>query len=471
LDPRGLPAEWIAAYEVKFSRDGGAPLTEMYMFADGSGTATWLRIGTLDSEGIWGVNLTIDGEQTVENYSVSQFQLSNQGTELVGIEMRKYQGSVSDTYYSALVPATLAVDLQAHLGWVAARFQELQGLQSATIPDIYLAGNQSLFEQVAAATGTIVGFETGFYRKSGSRPGIYMRTDFFRTNILRLLTHEYVHLVLDGVSVGREIPAWLNEGTARYFEYTLNLEGERPDATRLRVYRDADKVRTAALDETIIDLRDLESLEIWNGQTDDAKIGLQYAEGYMAVRYLTETYGEKAAVSMIKSIGRGANIFTAVEDETGVAYPNFQTGFREWLKTWEDPRRAGIRGYMAVLTAVMDDETALSARRSQEIALSRPLSQSVADKQDLVADSRILVNRLGSASPPPELNELHQISLSYLRRVNDWLTLELEFVQTGANPKRVQANEMIPEINARGNQVIDGIGDVEFVYNLRGPGE
>jgi hypothetical protein len=72
------------------------------MFADGSGTATWLRIGTLDSEGIWGVNLTIDGEQTVENYSVSQFQLSNQGTELVGIEMRKYQGSVSDTYYSLL---------------------------------------------------------------------------------------------------------------------------------------------------------------------------------------------------------------------------------------------------------------------------------------------------------------------------------------------------------------------------------
>ena len=58
-----------------------------------------------------------------------------------------------------------------------------------------------------------------------------------------------------------------------------------------------------------------------------------------------------------------------------------------------------------------------------------------------------------------------------VRRVNDWLTLELEFVQTGANPKRVQANEMIPEINARGNQVIDGIGDVEFVYNLRGPGE
>ncbi len=471
LDPRGAPAEWIADYEVKLSRDAGETLTEMSIFADGSGTATWLRIGTLDSEGIWGVNVTNDGESTVENYSVSQLQLANQEPEIVGIEMRKYQGSVSDTYYSTLVPATLAVDLQAHLNWVAEQFHERQGIQTATIPDIYLAGNRALFEQVAAASGTIVGFETGFYRKSGSRPGIYMRTDFFRTNILRLLTHEYVHLVLDGVSLDREIPAWLNEGAARYFEYTLNLEGERPEATRIRMFRDADKVRSAALDGTIIDLRDLESLEIWNSQTDDAKIGLQYAEGYMAVRYLNETYGSKAAVAMIKNIGRGANIFTAVEDETGVDYPSFQTAFLDWLKGWDDPQRSEIRNYMAVLGAVMDDESSITSRRSQEITLTRPLSQRIPDKQEMAADSRILVSRLEAVSPPAELDKLHQNALSYLRRVNDWLTLELEFVQTGATAKRNQANEMIPEVNARGNLVLDGIGDIEFVYNLGGPGE
>ena len=119
--------------------------------------------------------------------------------------------------------ATLAVDLQAHLSWVADEIRERLGIQSTTIPDIYLAGNRTLFEEVAAAAGTIVGFEAGFYRKSGNRPGIYMRTDFLRTNILRLLNHEYVHLVLDEISLNLELPSWLNEGTARYFEYTLNL--------------------------------------------------------------------------------------------------------------------------------------------------------------------------------------------------------------------------------------------------------
>jgi len=219
--------------------------------------------------------VTVNGESTVENYSVSQFQLAGREPELVGIELRKYQGFVSDTYYSALVPATLAVDLQAHLIWVAEQIQERQGIQSTTIPDIYLAGNRTLFEEIAAATGTIVGFEAGFYRKSGNRPGIYMRTDFLRTNILRLLTHEYVHLVLDEISLDRELPSWLNEGTARFFEYTLNLESERPDATRLRLYRDADLVKSAAVDGTLIDLRELESLEIWNGQTDDDRVNLQ----------------------------------------------------------------------------------------------------------------------------------------------------------------------------------------------------
>lgn len=191
----------------------------------------------------------------------------------------------------------------------------------------------------------------------------------------------------------------------------------------------------------------------------------------MAVRYLNETYGSKAAVAMIKNIGRGANIFTAVEDETGVDYPSFQTAFLDWLKGWDDPQRSEIRNYMAVLGAVMDDESSITSRRSQEITLTRPLSQRIPDKQEMAADSRILVSRLEAVSPPAELDKLHQNALSYLRRVNDWLTLELEFVQTGATAKRNQANEMIPEVNARGNLVLDGIGDIEFVYNLGGPGE
>lgn len=466
LDPRGVPVEWISEFEVNYTTAGGEPLTQRDFFADDSGAATWLRVATQDTEGIWGVTMTIDGVATVENYSVTQFQLPDQEPELVGIELRRYQGFVSDTYYSTLVPATLAVDLQAHLNWVADQIQERQGIHSTTIPDIYLAGNRTLFEEVAAATGTIVGFEAGFFRKSGTRPGIFMRTDFLRTNILRLLTHEYLHLVLDEVSPDRELPPWLNEGTARYFEYTLNLETERPDSTRVRLYRDANIVKSAALDGTLIDLRDLESLATWNSQTDDRRVNLQYAEAYMAVRYLTETHGGRAAVGIMKNMGRGANIFTAIEEETGVAYPDFQTGFLEWLKGWDDPRRSEIRDYLAILNAIMREESTISDRRAREIALTRPLPERVTDKEELAADAQALVSRLEGVPPPVELQELHQSALSYLRTVEDWLSLELAFVRTGSDANRTKANDMLPEVNGRGSLVLRAISDVEFVYNL-----
>ncbi len=295
LDPRGAPVEWITEHEVNFTQANGEALTERSIFADGSGRVTWLRVATRDSEGIWGVILAFDEDTTVENYLVSQFQLAGTEREMVGIELRKYQGSISDIYYSNLVPATLAVDLQSHLKWVTEQILERQGIQTTTIPDIYLAGNRALFEEVAAATGTIVGFESGFYRRSGVRPGIYMRTDFLRTTILRLLTHEYAHLVLDEISLDRNLPSWLNEGTAQYLEYTVNLESERPDATRLRLYNDADIAKAAALSGTLLDLREMESQEIWNSQTDTDRISLQYAQAYMAVRYLNETTAPRPA--------------------------------------------------------------------------------------------------------------------------------------------------------------------------------
>ena len=111
------------------------------------------------------------------------------------MELRLYQGFVSDMYYSTLVSDSLVVDLQAHLAWVVEQLQERLGIQSSRIPDIYLAGSTGLFEVVSEATGREVGFEDGYYSSGGSRPGIYMRTDFFRTRVQRLLTHEYLHLV------------------------------------------------------------------------------------------------------------------------------------------------------------------------------------------------------------------------------------------------------------------------------------
>ena len=62
--------------------------------------------------------------------------------------------------------------------------------------------------------------------------------------------------------------------------------------------------------------------------------------------------------------------------------------------------------------------------------------------------------------------ELHQNASTYLGRVIQWLNLELEYVETLEEAKLVQANGMIPEINARESVLGRAIGTVRFVYNL-----
>ena len=61
---------------------------------------------------------------------------------------------------------------------------------------------------------------------------------------------------------------------------------------------------------------------------------------------------------------------------------------------------------------------------------------------------------------------LHDDATAYLNRLVDWLTLELEYAQTGVDLRRREANAMIPEIDARNNSVNRDRIDVEYAYRL-----
>ena len=152
-DPRDESVEWITQDEARFVRTNGRPVTKQTMVADGSGRATWIRIGTEDVEGVWFVRVTVDGETSTVRYPISQLQLPPLELFTSGIEFRKYKGSVSDAYISTLVPSSLAVDIQAHIGWIVERLDVELGIRSGTIPDIYLTGNRGLLETVSDATG------------------------------------------------------------------------------------------------------------------------------------------------------------------------------------------------------------------------------------------------------------------------------------------------------------------------------
>ena len=441
-------------------------MTNNTVHADASGDVGWVRVGAKDREGVWSVRITIDGDTSNVTYSVSQLQLPSQETETVGVELRRYEGSVSNTLYSSLVPATMAVDLQAHLAWVVERLGEELGVQSRQIPDIYLAGNANLLQQVAQATGDDVGFEAGYYRSTGTRPGIYMRTDFFENSIRGILTHEYTHLLLQEAANDQSLPAWLNEGMARNSEYALGLESSRSDAVRVKLFRDADLAKAAVISGTLLALTTLENQLDWNSQTDDSIVDLQYAEAYMAVRFMAETYGPTAPISAVQAMGRGSPLSAAILEVIGEQYRDFRQMFSDWLQGWEDPERANIKNYFLSVDSIIDSADSISDSRAADIASGVPLSSRIPRQRNLVIDSQALVDRIAELIPPNKLADLHQDASTFLAKQLQWLILELTYGETLEIAMLNQANGMIPEISARNTLLVRDISTVKFVYNL-----
>ena len=380
--------------------------------------------------------------------------------------MRVYAGSASETFYSALVPTSLAVDLQAHLAWAVGQLRQDLGVQSRQIPDIYLAGNDSLLRQVAQATGTTIGFEDGYYRSSGTRPGIYMRTDFYASVVRSILTHEYTHLLLNEAAQDKQLPAWLSEGISRDAEYWLGLRGARPDAVLRRIFQSSDTAKAAAISGALPELTALESQSTWNAQTGAALINLQYATAYMAARYMAETHGSSAPIDVVKQMGGGQPLTAAILQITGTQYQDLRAQFTQWLQNWEDPDRAEVRPYVAALESLMDAVNDISLRRAQDLDSGAPRSSRIPVKTGLVDEATALQTELDALTPPSTQPALHQAARDYLATVVRWLTLELDYLETLTESLLEEANSTIPEITAREFELARDISTVRFVYNL-----
>ena len=101
-DPTGRSAEWIAPTETRFAWIDGSPITGQWFHADEEGSLSWTRIGTLDREGTWSVVVAVDGVDYPVEYPVMDLPLPKPESTELGVELRRYRGSVSDTYTSAL---------------------------------------------------------------------------------------------------------------------------------------------------------------------------------------------------------------------------------------------------------------------------------------------------------------------------------------------------------------------------------
>ncbi len=66
----------------------------------------------------------------------------------------------------------------------------------------------------------------------------------------------------------------------------------------------------------------------------------------------------------------------------------------------------------------------------------------------------------------PQVEAVHADAVAQAERFLDWLSLELQWGQTGAEATRERANAMLPEIGARRVNLERAIVDVELSYPL-----
>ena len=449
IDPLGRPAPWVSEGEVLYTSKG----SQKRLYADENGTVRWVRIGAQDSEGIWTVRIIGLRQPTNVTYPVADLQIPLQGYKTLGVELRVHQGTASNVYFSAGVPAALAVDAQAHLAFVNAEVHERLAIRSGRIPDLYLVWGSESFKALQAALGIEFDVEPqGFHWGSSSpNPGIYVNAELFRSGLWRTIAHEFIHLVQDELTGGGDLLVWLAEGLAVYMAYEIGLETSRPQYIGREYYSSIDLAVTAAQEGSLLPL----------------SAGRQgYAQAHMAVRFMVETFGPASVVEVTKMAARGEDMDDILQQTIGLTLEEFEDQFHDYLKTWQDPTREAVREYTTALEQIIERKNAITDVRAEII--DRPRSEKVPIYAGMVSDVMALLAELEQVDLPEEMEELHAEALSIYRRIEEWFSIEHEYAQNGSEELRLTANEIIRELTAREASLRGKLSDAIYNYQLGG---
>ncbi len=344
--------------------------------------------------------------------------------------------------------------------------EEATGEPMGPVPDVYMVGNRVTLDTLSQATLVNLGWQGGYYRSFSFKPGIYILADKLRTGLERVLVHEYVHHVVDGITGDETVPNWLNEGLAEFYETDLGRERPRPNAFALHRFRTADNAKLAAQSETLFPLAELESNREWNERSEPDRIRLQYDQSYMIIRFMNETFGESSPFDALREIASGAELAEALNSVVGLTYEDFEARFVDWISKWEDPVTTEATDYFQVLDQIMELRGSISERRRTIIQQSLSDTENVAAYTGLVTDAQEAVKRLASITPPPIFENIHADATVFFDLNARWITLELEYWKTFDGTHQNKANGLLPEVNARTALLFRGISDSKWVLNL-----
>jgi hypothetical protein len=476
FNPLNAPAEWTSVNETFVPDQVSQRIKTLTLYADGNGRASWARLNALDTEGQWTVQVIVDGKQYSGRYTLVPLQLQTSPSDELGISMRRYSGSSSEVYISSGVPLSLALDLSGFLPPLTEKLRPWLDFSSVQIPNVYLFSNSDLFKRSIAATGAtdVSPFAAGIYRSSGKYRGVYVTLNAFNSETIKTAIHEYVHLLVREIAPTVDIPAWLNEGLATYLENHISPEfGAGLSAQRETFFR-ADRAQSHLSSNSLIPLSRLTSQRDWNAQADRALLTLQYSEAYMAVRYLTERFGERSVSLILRDLERRRSFEVSFSGVTGVTTSEFEQDWLGWLGRWQDPSREQVRQYLLQIDGILGDIDAMRADRAafiNSLAGSGSLTQRVPTQTQFVNRATTLAGRGVALTPPLPLQAFHTDLVAFLSICRTWLQTELNASLANNNSLISQANALIPEVNGRRFSVGEQLNSIRFNYQLRSGSE
>ncbi|OIP39476.1 hypothetical protein AUJ95_05570 [Candidatus Desantisbacteria bacterium CG2_30_40_21] len=136
-----------------------------------------------------------------------------------------------------------------------------------------------------------------------------------KSEIERLIKHEYIHILLHQATGGNGLPRWLNEGLALYYESN--------------VWRVSDDIRLAeaVLTHSIIPLDQLN----FYFPSNRKRAELAYSQSIDIVTYIMKEYGYERLKQIIEEIARGCDIDTAMINSLGVDSLSLSTAWHTTL--------------------------------------------------------------------------------------------------------------------------------------------
>ena len=465
-DPVGTRVGWIDVNDQVLGRSDGSAVTTLTVYADDAGETSWTRYGIQDAEGTWRVTLDFDDRKESVAYQLQELRLTGLESFHLGPHLSGLHGPEAGVFFSDDVHPALAVAVQDRLALASAQMEAAVGEPLAPVPDLYMVGSRVTLDNLSQATLVTLGWEGGYYRSYSFKPGIYLLADALRSGLESVVVHEYIHHVVEEIGGGESLPAWLHEGLAEFYESELGLGRPRPNAFRLHLLRSADSAQAAALSKTLFPLAAMESQAAWNNRSDPDEISLQYDQAYMAVRFMSETFGSSSPFAALREIASGTDFPEALQSATTLTYEDFESRFVEWLSSWEDPDRTDAAEYLQALDPLMAQLVNVLNRRAANFQRKLSDDESVAAYTEIVSDAQEAVDGLARITPPGSLHKIHADAVQTFDLVVNWLGMELEYRKTLNFIHQENANALLPEVNAKMYLLPLDVADAKWVLNL-----